>query len=321
LSAAIPHVASRRTTAPCPVASLSRADVVPSEAAEGCVSWCGWHGMQGVRGSNPLSSTPGQRPSPPSTARESAPSRSRYAATACARPMRSSRDGGDAGDHCGSRLSVDPAHGTAAGGVVGAAAGVAHQLVDHPGGDGGVLQPGREGMPQVMGAPQVRVASPAPAALHGGLVDPPQVVGGQWRSSAARDAVATTGPREDQVLGAGLAGSRSSARSNAPRTRPPRPRPTPRPCGSLTPTSCSTPSRATPKSRTRPPAPTTSSLPGASPSRSRSCRSSTFRQPAQAAPTRSAMSSGRAGLRLSPPSRCSEGGHERPQRRLVERTP
>jgi predicted nucleic acid-binding protein len=40
-----------------------------------------------------------------------------------------------------------------------------------------------------------------------------------------------------------------------------------------------------------------------------------------AAPTRSAMSSGRAGLRLSPPSRCSEDGRDRPQRRLVERTP
>jgi hypothetical protein len=47
-------------------------------------------GMQGVRGSNPLSSTPGQRPSPPSTARESRRSRSRDAATASARPRRSS---------------------------------------------------------------------------------------------------------------------------------------------------------------------------------------------------------------------------------------
>src|SRR5215211_363508 len=36
------------------------------------------------------SSTPGQRASPPSTARESRPWRSRYAATATARPMRSS---------------------------------------------------------------------------------------------------------------------------------------------------------------------------------------------------------------------------------------
>jgi glycerol kinase len=38
--------------------------------------------MQGVRGSNPLSSTPGQTPSPPSTARQSRRSRSKYAATA-----------------------------------------------------------------------------------------------------------------------------------------------------------------------------------------------------------------------------------------------
>ena len=49
------------------------------------------HGMQGDRGSNPLSSTPGQWPSPSSTARETRRSRSRYAATASARPMRSSR--------------------------------------------------------------------------------------------------------------------------------------------------------------------------------------------------------------------------------------
>jgi acetyltransferase-like isoleucine patch superfamily enzyme len=48
--------------------------------------------MQGVRGSNPLSSTPGQRPSPPSTVRESRRSRSRYAATASARPIRSSSE-------------------------------------------------------------------------------------------------------------------------------------------------------------------------------------------------------------------------------------
>jgi hypothetical protein len=80
LSAAIPHVASRRTTAPCPATALSRAEAVPSMAAEGRVKGCGWHGMQGVRGSNPLSSTPGQRPSPPSTTRQSWRSRSRYAA-------------------------------------------------------------------------------------------------------------------------------------------------------------------------------------------------------------------------------------------------
>jgi hypothetical protein len=48
---------SRRTTAPRPASGLSTTDVVPGEAAEDLVRWCGWHGMQGVRGSNPLSST------------------------------------------------------------------------------------------------------------------------------------------------------------------------------------------------------------------------------------------------------------------------
>jgi hypothetical protein len=67
LSAAIPRAASRRTMAPCPATSLSRAEVVLSKAAEDLVSWRGWHGMQGVRGSNPLSSTPGQRPNPAPT--------------------------------------------------------------------------------------------------------------------------------------------------------------------------------------------------------------------------------------------------------------
>ena len=37
------------------------------------------------------------------------------------------------------------------------AAGVAHEFVDHPGGDAGVLQPGREGVPQVVGAAQLEV--------------------------------------------------------------------------------------------------------------------------------------------------------------------
>jgi len=49
MSPAIPHSASRRTMAPRPTSCLSWADVLPSEAAEGLVSWCGWHGMQGVR--------------------------------------------------------------------------------------------------------------------------------------------------------------------------------------------------------------------------------------------------------------------------------
>jgi hypothetical protein len=80
LSATIPRAASCRTTAPRLASWLSRADVVPSEAAEGCVSWCAWHGMQGVRGSNPLSSTPGQTPSSPSTTPDPTLSGSRLAA-------------------------------------------------------------------------------------------------------------------------------------------------------------------------------------------------------------------------------------------------
>src|SRR5215216_6695667 len=37
------------------------------------------------------------------------------------------------------------------------AAGMTHEFVDHPGGDAGVLQPGREGMPQVVRAAQLEV--------------------------------------------------------------------------------------------------------------------------------------------------------------------
>jgi hypothetical protein len=53
----MPHAASRRITAPRPAPILSRSNAVRSKATEGVVEWCGWHGMQGVRGSNPLSST------------------------------------------------------------------------------------------------------------------------------------------------------------------------------------------------------------------------------------------------------------------------
>jgi hypothetical protein len=47
--------------------------------------------MQEVRGSNPLSSTPAQRPNPASAGADSLASRSRYAATASAQPMWSSK--------------------------------------------------------------------------------------------------------------------------------------------------------------------------------------------------------------------------------------
>jgi hypothetical protein len=60
----------------------------------------------------------------------------------------------DPGGHLRGGMPVVSAHGAPA--EVAAAAGlVAHQLVDHPGGDAGVLQPGRVGVPEVMSAVQV----------------------------------------------------------------------------------------------------------------------------------------------------------------------
>jgi hypothetical protein len=47
------------------------------------------------------------------------------------------------------------AHGGASVLSAAAAGFVAHQLVDHPGGDAGVLQPGRVGVAEVVGAEQI----------------------------------------------------------------------------------------------------------------------------------------------------------------------
>ena len=65
------HVASRRPTTQPSAASLTCAVVRGREALHGVVNPRRINGMQGVRGSNPLSSTPGQRPSSASTALES----------------------------------------------------------------------------------------------------------------------------------------------------------------------------------------------------------------------------------------------------------
>ena len=77
--------------------------------------------------------------------------------------------GDDAGQHRRGRLPVDPPH-RAAAGAVAAAARVAHQLIDDPRGDGGILQPGGEGVPQVMGATQVQVVKAGPGRIDRGLV-------------------------------------------------------------------------------------------------------------------------------------------------------
>jgi hypothetical protein len=67
---------------------------------------------------------------------------------------------------------------------------VAHQLVEHPGRDAVVLQPGREGVPEVMWAAQVQAEQ---VAVRPGLAERPQVgvpqavagpIGEQQRGSA-----------------------------------------------------------------------------------------------------------------------------------------
>jgi hypothetical protein len=91
-----PRAAPRRLVPQVPSA---RAYAVPSKAAEGVVKWCGWHGMQGVRGSNPLSSTPGQRPCSASTAHESPASGSKSAAICLCEANLVVRHAVDAGQH------------------------------------------------------------------------------------------------------------------------------------------------------------------------------------------------------------------------------
>ena len=54
-------------------------------------------------------------------------------------------------------------------------------------------------MPQIMRAPKVKMDEVGPGRLDRGLVDPPQVGGGQRRPGTVRDAVAATGPGEDQT--------------------------------------------------------------------------------------------------------------------------
>ena len=63
--------------------------------------------------------------------------------------------GRDAGGHLAGGVPVVSPHG-AAPLLTGAAGGlVAHHLIDDPGRDAGVFQPGREGVPEVVGAVQI----------------------------------------------------------------------------------------------------------------------------------------------------------------------
>jgi hypothetical protein len=76
---------------------------------------------------------------------------------------------------------------------------VAHQLVDHSRGDAGVLQPGREGMAQVVRPSKVEVGEGG--SRNRRLVDPAVVPGRQLGPHASLDVVASTRPAEDQPVG------------------------------------------------------------------------------------------------------------------------
>jgi hypothetical protein len=76
---------------------------------------------------------------------------------------------GHPGHHRRGRLPVDAAHRAAAGAAVAATASVAHQLIDHPRGNAGVLQPGgkgyaagREGRADPGGRARLRPPPPRP---------------------------------------------------------------------------------------------------------------------------------------------------------------
>jgi hypothetical protein len=78
------HVASRRPTTQPSAAALTRAVMWIREVLQGVVNYPRINGMQGVRGSNPLSSTTGQRADSASAVPGSPAPGSRLAATAVA---------------------------------------------------------------------------------------------------------------------------------------------------------------------------------------------------------------------------------------------
>jgi hypothetical protein len=108
---------------------------------------------------------------------------------------------GDAAGHLRGGVPVVGPHGAAA--LLAGAAGrlVPHQLVDHPGRDAGVLQPGREGVPKVVRAAQVhgrqeRVASrwQRQPPLLGALTDAGDQVGRQELAQGDLDGGWPNGP-------------------------------------------------------------------------------------------------------------------------------
>jgi hypothetical protein len=78
---------------------------------------------------------------------------------------------------------------------------VAHQLIDHPGGNAGVFQPGREGVAQIVRAMRIDRSKVMACASDRTLVDTGKVVPRQHRARADRDPVAASGAGEDEEVG------------------------------------------------------------------------------------------------------------------------
>src|SRR6266536_2872847 len=85
---------------------------------------------------------------------------------------------------------------------------MAHQLVDHPGGNAGVFQPGRERVPQIVGPVELEVGQVGACTAPGAAVQAAEVVPRQQRPRAGGHAVATSRTGEDQGVGVAARGER-----------------------------------------------------------------------------------------------------------------
>jgi hypothetical protein len=104
-----PHATSRPHTTPPSAARLTLGFARRREVTRGGTNHPSINGMQGVRGSNPLSSTPGQRSCSASTAHESPASGSKSAAICLCEADLVVRRAVDAGQHRRCRRPVDRA--------------------------------------------------------------------------------------------------------------------------------------------------------------------------------------------------------------------
>jgi hypothetical protein len=84
---------------------------------------------------------------------------------------------------------------------------VTHEFVDDPGRDAGVLQPGREGVPEVVGTAELEVVEVG--ALDGGLVHATDAVSGQHGPGPGGHMVAATRASEHQHIRSPPGGSPS----------------------------------------------------------------------------------------------------------------